>query len=65
MSLHYVENVRSSGADILNNNADDNFIERFVINEALTAGFSRILTEKIVNLKGADKDEVIDKEIPR
>ena len=65
VSLHYVENVRSSGADILNNNADDNFIERFVINEALTAGFSRILTDKIVNLKGADKDEVIDKEIPR
>ncbi len=65
VSLHYVDNVRHHAGNILDNKADDNFIERFVISEALTAGFSRILTEKIVDLKGADKDLVIENEVPR
>ncbi len=65
VSLFYVDTVRRHAGDILENVADDNFIERFVINEALTAGFSRILTEKIVSLKGADKDEIIKNEEPR
>ncbi len=65
VSLFYVDTVRRHAGDILDNVADDNFIERFVINEALTAGFSRVLTEKIVSLKGADKDAILEKEIPR
>lgn len=66
VSLYYIDTVRRHAGSILDeNNADSNFVEKFVIHEALSAGFSRILTEKVVNLKGADKDETINSEIPR
>lgn len=66
VSLYYIDTVRRHAGSILDSNkSDSNIVEKFVIHEALSAGFSRILTEKVVNLKGADKDETISTEIPR
>ncbi len=66
VSLLYVDIVRKNATEILNgSNSDSSIIEKFVINEALISGFSRILTEKIVYLKGADKDETLKNEVPR
>lgn len=66
VSLLYIDTVRRHAGDILDGKVEqNNIVEKFVLNEALTAGFSRILTEKIVNLKDADKDEVIANEVPR
>ena len=66
VSLKYVDIVRTNATEVINgDNGDSSVIENFFINEALISGFSRILTEKIVYLKGADKEETLKNEVPR
>lgn len=66
VSLYYIDTVRRHAGSIVGGSQEDNnSVEKFVIHEALSAGFSRILTEKVVRLKGADKDDIISNEIPR
>lgn len=58
--------VRECATDVLNpEKTGENLVSSFVIQEALIAGFSRVLTEKLISLKGRSKDEVISREIPR
>lgn len=65
-TLLFTNIVRECAADVLNpEKSGDNLVSSFVIQEALIAGFSRVLTEKLVSLKGRSKDEVISKEVPR
>ena len=40
----------------------DAAISNLVMKGALVTGFTRILTEKILNLQGADTQEVLEKE---
>ncbi len=65
-TLLFTQIVRECAKDVLNPDmTGDNLVSSFVIQEALIAGFSRVLTEKLVNLKGHTKDEIVKKEIPR
>lgn len=58
--------VRECATDVLNPEKDgENLVSSFVIQEALIAGFSRVLTEKLVSLKDQNKDDVLAKEVPR
>lgn len=63
VSLSYVDIVKTRVTVLLDaKKEDDSKVTRFIIQEALTAGFSRILSEKLVALKGCDYDEIIEKE---
>ena len=65
-TLLFTDIVRECAKDVLDPEKDgDNLVSSFVIQEALIAGFSRVLTEKLVSLKDKDKDEVLAKEVPR
>lgn len=65
-TLLFTNIVRECATDVLNpEKSGDNLVSSFVIQEALIAGFSRVLTEKLVSLKDKSKDEVISSEIPR
>ena len=65
-TMLFTQIVRECAKDVLNPDmTGDNLVSSFVIQEALIAGFSRVLTEKLVNLKGHTKDEIVKKEIPR
>ena len=58
--------VRECATDVLNpEKTGENLVSGFVIQEALIAGFSRVLTEKLVSLKGQSFDDVISKESPQ
>ncbi len=57
--------VRECAKDVLNpEKTGENLVSSFVIQEALIAGFSRVLTEKLVNLKDRSKEEVLGSEVP-
>ena len=65
-TLLFTDIVRECAKDVLDPEKDgENLVSSFVIQEALIAGFSRVLTEKLVSLKDKDKDEVLAKEVPR
>ncbi len=65
-TLLFTSIVRECASDVLNpEKSGDNLVSSFVIQEALIAGFSRVLTEKLVSLKGQTKDEAMRREIPR
>lgn len=65
-TILFTKIVRECATDVLDpEKTGDNLVSSFVIQEALIAGFSRVLTEKLVALKGRSKDEVISGEIPR
>ena len=58
--------VRECAKDVLDPEKDgENIVSSFVIQEALIAGFSRVITEKLVNLKGKGFDEVVQIETPQ
>ncbi len=57
--------VRECASDVLNpEKSGDNLVSGFVIQEAIIAGFSKVLTEKLVNLKDRSFDDVVSKETP-
>lgn len=65
-TLLFTSIVRECAKDVLDPEKDgDNLVSSFVIQEALIAGFSRVLTEKLVSLKDQNKDDVLAKEVPR
>ncbi len=65
-ALLFTDIVRKSAKDVLDpEKSGDNLVSGFVIQEALIAGFSRVLTEKLVSLKDQSKDEVLRREVPR
>ena len=65
-TLLFTDIVRECAKDVLDPEKDgENLVSSFVIQEALIAGFSRVLTEKLVSLKDKDKDDVLSKEVPR
>ncbi len=58
--------VRECATDVLNpEKTGENLVSSFVIQEALIAGFSRVLTEKLVSLKGRSFDDVVSSESPQ
>lgn len=65
-TLLFTNIVRECATDVLNpEKTGDNLVSSFVIQEALIAGFSRVLTEKLVSLKGKSFEDVVQKETPR
>ena len=65
-TLLFTDIVRECAKDVLDPEKNgDNLVSSFVIQEALIAGFSRVLTEKLVSLKNQDKDDVLSNEVPR
>lgn len=65
-TLLFTDIVRKCAKDVFDPEKDgDNLVSSFVIQEALIAGFSRVLTEKLVSLKDQNKDDVLAKEVPR
>ncbi len=57
--------VRECATDVLDpQKSGENLVSSFVIQEALIAGFSRVITEKLVRLKGKTFKEVVPKETP-
>ena len=65
-TLLFTDIVRECAKDVLDPAKDgENLVSSFVIQEALIAGFSRVLTEKLVSLKDKDKDDVLSVEVPR
>lgn len=57
--------VRECASDVLNpDKTGENLVARFVMQEALIAGFSRVLTEKLVSLKDKSTEEIIERESP-
>lgn len=65
-TLLFTNIVRECAKDVLDPEKDgENLVSSFVIQEALIAGFSRVLTEKLVSLKDKDKDDVLSVEVPR
>lgn len=66
-TLLFTDIVRECAKDVFDpeKDGDSLVVSSFVIQEALIAGFSRVLTEKLVSLKNQDKDEVLAKEVPR
>ena len=58
--------VRECATDVLNpEKTGENLVSSFVIQEALIAGFSRVLTEKLVSLKGRSFDDDVSSESPQ
>ena len=57
--------VRECATDVLNPEKEgENLVSSFVIQEALIAGFSRVITEKLVKLKGKSYEEIVPHETP-
>ena len=51
----FVKLIRTSAADILDPaNTDNNVIDRFVMESALTTNYFKLLTEKIIRLQNTD-----------
>ena len=64
-ALLFTSIVRECAKDVLDPEKEGaNLVSSFVTQEALIAGFSRVLTEKLVGLKGKTKEEVLGKETP-
>lgn len=63
VALFFVDQARKSAADVLSPQThDDAAISNLVMTGALVTGFSRIVTEKILSLQGADTQAVLAKE---
>ena len=64
VALLFVEQTRESAGSVLDPQTRDSdaAISNLVMKGALVTGFTRILTEKILNLQGADTQEVLEKE---
>lgn len=61
----FTDIVRQCATDVLNPEKEgENLVSSFVIQEALIAGFSRVIAEKLVKLKGKSYDEVVPSETP-
>ncbi len=64
-TLLFTSIVRECAKDVLDPEKEgETLVSSFVIQEALIAGFSRVLTEKLVGLKDKTKEEVLAKEKP-
>lgn len=62
----FTDIVRQCATDVLNPDKEgENLVSSFVIQEALIAGFSRVIAEKLVKLKGKSYDEVVPYEAPQ
>ena len=62
VSLTFVDQIRNSAQTILNGGADDNAVKTLVMQVALSTGFSKIMTEKIIALQGSDPADVLKAE---
>ena len=63
ISRYFTEQTRDTARDILSPDCtDESAIESFVTQMVLTAGFSRLLVEKLLRLKDADKEEILQME---
>lgn len=62
VSLSFVDQIRNSAQNILNGGADDNAVKSLVMKVALSTGFSKIMTEKIISLQGSNSADVLKAE---
>lgn len=63
VAQYFIHQTRDSSQGILTGeNVEEAAIENLVTQTVLTASFSRILAEKLLHLKGADKEEVLRQE---
>ncbi len=61
-AMYFIKQVRANARDILASDETEHTagaVSRMVMLTAVLAGFSKLMTEKIVNLQGEDKDSVI------
>lgn len=61
-AMYFIKQVRANSRDILSPEETENTpgsVSRIVMLTAVLAGFSKIMTEKIVNLQGEDMDTVL------
>lgn len=66
-AMYFIKQVRAHSRDIVAAEDGENTegaVSRIVMLTAVLAGFSKLMTEKIVNLQGEDKDTVISTETP-
>lgn len=64
-TILFTKIVRECAAEVLDpEKSGENLVTRFVMQEALFAGFSRVLTEKLVSLKDKTSEEIINREQP-
>ena len=60
VAQYFIQQTRESSEDILNKrDVEESAIENLVTQTVLTASFSRVLAEKLLHLKDADKEEVL------
>ncbi len=65
VSLSFVDTVRRNTSGILDSTGSEHAVSDLIVEEALTAGFAKIFTEKLVKLKGLGKEEVLQTEVDR
>lgn len=68
VGLFFTQQTRLAAQDILapgDQDEDESSIENLIIQTMLMAGFSGILAEKLLQLRGADKESVLSQEIAR
>ncbi len=61
-AMYFIKQVRANSRDILSSEETETSsgaVSRIVMLTAVLAGFSKLMTEKIVNLQGQDKDTVL------
>lgn len=58
----YTTQTRAAGQDLLSAEAGEETVEDFIIQTILMSGFSQILGEKLLHLRDADTQEMIDQE---
>ncbi len=64
-AMYFIKQVRAHSRDILSSEENENSagaVSRIVMLTAVLASFSKLMTEKIVNLQGEDKDAVLSLE---
>lgn len=64
ISLFYIEQTRAAAQDLLEQpkEAKEEAIEHFIIQSILMSGFSRILADKLLRLRDADTQQVLEQE---
>ena len=64
ISLFYIEQTRAAAQDLLDQpkEAKEEAIEHFIIQSILMSGFSRILADKLLRLRDADTQQVLEQE---
>jgi hypothetical protein len=68
VGLFFTQQTRLAAQDILtpeSQEEDESAIDKLIIQVMLMAGFSEILAEKLLQLRGADKETVLHQELPR